>query len=197
MLENVPQIVLLAGPNGAGKTTASRDLLGHVIAVDEFVNADVIAQGLSGIHPEHAALEAGRIMLDRLKQLATNRQSFAFETTLASRTFAPWIKGLLKDGYEFILIFYWLPSAETAIARVQRRVRLGGHSVPDDVIRRRYRAGLSNFFELYRPLATEWRVFDNSDFTKPRLICLGTGGDDETVLDFTLWDRINSEVRNG
>ena len=107
MLDSVPQVVLLAGPNGAGKTTASRELLGHEIPDDEFVNADVIAQGLSRIHPEHAALEAGRIMLDRLKQLAANRQSFAFETTLASRTFAPWIKRLIKDRYEFILIFYF------------------------------------------------------------------------------------------
>ncbi|MDQ2948937.1 MAG: zeta toxin family protein [Acidobacteriota bacterium] len=195
----MPRIILLAGPNGAGKTTASRDLLSHGIPVDEFVNADVIAQGLSGIHPEHAALEAGRIMLDRLKQLAANRQSFAFETTLASRTFAPWIKGLIKEGYEFTLIFYWLPSAETAITRVRKRVRLGGHSVPDEVIRRRYRAGLSNFFELYRPLAHKWEFFDNSGYAgRPRRISVGRAGSPDVVFDVELWHEIiKAQVDNG
>ena len=114
----------------------------------EFVNADLIAQGLAGFDPERAALPAGRVMLQRIRELAKQRVSFAFETTLASRSFARWLAELVRTGYQFHLVFLWLPSADFAVDRVADRVRLGGHSVPEATVRRRYAAGLRNFFGL-------------------------------------------------
>src|SRR5882672_2885988 len=134
----MPNVIILAGPNGAGKTTASRSLLVGALGVEEFVNADIIARGLSVFNQEDVAIEAGRIMLHRLKELAAQRADFAFETTLASRTFAPWIRQLIVEGYTFHLLYLWLPSPDLATRRVLRRVESGGHHVPQDVIQRRY-----------------------------------------------------------
>src|SRR5208282_502791 len=108
-----------------------------------------------------------------LKELAQRRQSFAFETTLATRSFAPWIRQLKQTGFRFQLLYLWLPSADMAVQRVSDRVKLGGHHVPEDTIRRRYRRGIGNFFRLYRPLADEWKVFDNSHPGQPALIAEG------------------------
>lgn len=121
-----PSVVVLAGPNGAGKSTAAPALLHGRLAVEQFVNADEIARGLAGFAPETAAIPAGRIMVARLKELARTRANFAFETTLASRSFAPWLASLVAGGYRFHLVFLWLPSADLAVARVADRVRLGG-----------------------------------------------------------------------
>ncbi len=143
-----PIVVVLAGPNGAGKTTASEALLRDELAVFQFVNADAIARGLSGFEPERAAFAAGRVMLSRLDELAAQRADFAFETTLASRAFAPWLARRILDGYEFHLCFVWLPSAEMAITRVAARVKAGGHDIPAESIRRRYARGIRNLFEL-------------------------------------------------
>ncbi len=186
----MPVLILLAGPNGAGKTTASTDLLKDELRVDEFVNADAIAQGLSAFRPEKAAMEAGRIMLQRLHHLTNQRASVAFESTLASRTFAPWIRGLLENGYEFHLCYFWLPSADMSVERVRLRVRLGGHNVPEETIRRRYDAGLRNFFDLYQPIATKWQFFDNEHPSGPRLIAEGSIGQDERISDVALWHTI-------
>ena len=125
-------------------------------------------------------------MLARLEELARQRISFGFETTLASRSFAPWLRLRLADGYAVHLVFLWLASAELALARVAQRVELGGHSVPDDVVRRRYASRLRNFFELYRPIVTTWQVYDNSDLRGPRLIAMGEG-DTTQVLQADLW----------
>ncbi|MGO9111127.1 MAG: AAA family ATPase [Thermoguttaceae bacterium] len=152
-----PAVIVLAGPNGSGKTTAAPKLLPDVLGVIEFVNADTIAQGLAAFGPELVALEAGAIMLSRLRDLAKEKRNFAFETTLAGRSLAPWLARLIDDGYEFHLVYLWLPSADLAVARVADRVRMGGHHVPEETIRRRYRAGLRNFFRLYMQLATLWR----------------------------------------
>ncbi len=157
-----PNVVLLAGPNGAGKSTTATSLLREELAVEEFVNADVIAQGLSAFAPESVAIDAGRLMLARLRELALSRASFAFETTLASRTFAAWLRELIGEGYKFHLVFLWLPSPDLCMARVTVRARMGGHFVPEEVVRRRYESGLRNFFTLYRPLALSWRFYDNS-----------------------------------
>lgn len=147
-----PNLILIAGPNGAGKSTAAPILLRDFLGVVEFVNADAIAVGLSSFQPERVAIHAGRIMLKRLYELAGRQANFAFESTLASRSFAPWINELKQNsGYSFYLIFLWLPSPDMAIARVKERVRAGGHSVSEDVVRRRYSGGLRNFFGLYRP----------------------------------------------
>jgi predicted ABC-type ATPase len=187
-----PNLILLAGPNGAGKSTAAPDLLRGAFQVEEFVNADVIARGLSAFHPEGAAIEAGRVMLARLRELTALRRNVAFETTLASRTFAPWIKALRSQGYTFHLVFLWLRSPEACIRRVLERRSLGGHVVPDETIRRRYTAGLRNFFELYAPIADRWHFFDNTQ--EPRRL-LATGGVHlaEHAEDRALWDKIKKE----
>ena len=126
-----------AGPNGAGKTTLAPLLLRDTLKIREYVNADPIALGLSGFDPGGVAFEAGRVMLKRLHELASQKRTFAFETTLAARHNAGWINGLRSAGYSFQLIFLWLRSPELAINRVQERVRSGGHDVPEKIIRRR------------------------------------------------------------
>ena len=190
MAEAAPLIVMLAGPNGAGKSTTAREFLKGALRVDEFVNADLIAQGLSAFRPQRAALEAGRVMLRRLRDLAQLRSSFAFESTRASRSFAPWIAEMRNHGYEFALLFLWLPSAEQAVARVAERVRLGGHDVPEEVVRRRYFAGLRNFFELYQPLTDMWRCYDNSLPSVPHLIAAGNGRIVTDVADVARWQML-------
>lgn len=196
MAAAAPLIVMLAGPNGAGKSTTAQEFLQGALRVDEFVNADVIAQGLSAFQPQRAALEAGRIMLRRLKELAQQRSSFAFESTLASRSFAPWIDDLRGQGYEFALLFLWLPSADHAVARVAERVRSGGHDVPEEVVRRRYFAGLRNFFELYQPLTKVWRFYDNS-LSEPRLIASGRGRIESVAAGRDTWLAIRGSVKRG
>jgi len=163
--------------------------------VEEFVNADIIAQGISGFKPDSAALQAGRVMMTRLKALAERRVDFAFETTLASRTFAPWIRKLLSQGYAFSLVFLWVPSAEVALARVRERVRAGGHSVPEETIRRRFVAGLRNFFEIYLPLATAWEFYDNGSKFGPRLVARGRGETETKVRDPRLWQAVKLQSR--
>jgi predicted ABC-type ATPase len=159
----MPHIIIIAGPNGAGKTTAAPALLGAALQIDHFINADTIAAGLSAFAPEKAAIQAGKAMLERMRYLANNHENFAFETTLASRTFAPWITRLKQEkGYFFHLTFLLLDSPELAVSRVAERVKMGGHFVPDDTVRRRFVAGLRNFFQLYKPLADSWQIYDNT-----------------------------------
>jgi predicted ABC-type ATPase len=192
MGESAPNVVVLAGPNGAGKSTSAEAILKGALGVDEFVNADVIARGLSGFEPERAALAAGRIMLARLHDLAGQRTSFAFETTLASRTFAPWLADVIETGYQFHLVFLWLPNADMAVARVAARVREGGHNVPEDTIRRRYDAGLRNFFRLYQPMATTWEFWDNSGEPARTPIASGAGSATLNVSDGLIWEQIKA-----
>jgi predicted ABC-type ATPase len=189
----MPHVVMLAGPNGAGKTTSSKLLLRDAFQVTAFVNADIIAQGLSGLNPAEADFEAGMVMVRRLLELAERNVDFAFETTLASKNFAHRIKDWKAIGYQFHLVFLWLPSADAAISRVRDRVRRGGHHVPDDTVRRRYRSGLRNFFDLYRPLADTWRFLDNSDPSGPKLIAFGTV-DSQDVFDPNTWDQVLRQV---
>src|SRR6267378_4217309 len=129
MGEANPQIVIIAGPNGVGKSALAPVLLRDTFSLLEFVNADTISAGLSAFNAEAVALDAGRVMLTRLRELASHKQSFAFESTLATRSYAPWISRLAKEGYEFHLLFLWLNTVELAIQRVVERVRSGGHSV--------------------------------------------------------------------
>lgn len=187
-----PHLIVIAGPNGAGKSTTAPSLLKGTLHVTEFVNADLIAQGLSAFKPEMTAFQAGRIMLERIHYLANKRVNFSFETTLASKTFAPWIIELLKTGYIFHLVFLWLPSEEFAINRVAERVRMGGHNVPKDTIRRRYHAGLRNFFSLYRSLANSWVFYDNS-VAKPTLIAYSNQEQRLVEIDSIIWHNIVKE----
>lgn len=185
-----PHVIVLGGPNGAGKSTAAPALLPGALAITEFVNADTVAQGLSGFEPQRAAIQAGRVMLTRLRDLANQRLNFAFEITMASRTFAPWLGELIERGYALHLIYLWLPTPELAISRVTQRERLGGHHVPPEIVRRRYHAGLRNFFGLYRPLSATWRFFDASPPTGPRLVASGRGIRAEVVADPATWSQI-------
>jgi predicted ABC-type ATPase len=169
----LPKVVLLAGPNGAGKTTSAKSLLRDSFAVDEFVNADPIAQALSPFKPEAAATEAGRIMLRQIRRLFSRRSDFAFETTLASRSPATWLRRAMEAGYESRLIYLSLPSAEISLSRVSSRVRLGGHHVPDADVRRRHKAGLDNLFRLYMPIVSTWHLYDNSRADTPVKIAEG------------------------
>jgi len=165
-------------------------LLKGSLDVSEFVNTDLIAAGLSVFAPEGTALQAAEAMLSRIRTLARRRVSFAFETTLASRSFAPWLRELIEGGYRFHLVFLWLPSADLAVDRVASRVRLGGHHVPSDTIRRRYDRGLRNFFQLYRALARTWRIYDNSRGRRPRRIAFGSGGRITRIIDRPVWDQL-------
>ena len=185
-----PLVVVIAGPNGAGKSTTSQRLLRGALAVNEFVNADTIAQGLSAFKPESVAIAAGRLMLARLRTLAEDRVSFAFETTLAGRNFAPWLEGLRGSGYRVHLTFFSLSSPDLAVQRVAERVRRGGHHVPEDVVRRRFTAGLRNFFVLYQHVADTWEMFDNSEPTVPRPIASGGRGKTPETQDPVGWDAL-------
>lgn len=156
------RVVIIAGPNGAGKTTFAREFLPAEAGCPTFVNADLIASGLSPFDPTRAAVQAGRLMLQAIADHVARGDDFAFETTLAGRGYARMIPRWRSLGYHMSLIFLTLPSFELAIARVAERVRQGGHSVPDDVIRRRFVAGRANFDRLYRPLVDAWALFDNA-----------------------------------
>ncbi|MCI5132736.1 MAG: Zeta toxin family protein [Candidatus Electrothrix sp. EH2] len=192
MSNSYPYIFVIAGPNGAGKSTCGPAVLQNHFHVSEFVNADIIAAGLSAFHPENAAIEAGRIMLRRLRNLAEKRVSFAFETTLASRTFAPWISRLKDDGYQIVILFFWLHSPDLAVARVAERVRLGGHSVQEETVRRRYSNSIQNFFNLYQKLADNWCVIDNSVKSDPVTVAEGQRLNNTIIYQHVLWEKIIS-----
>jgi predicted ABC-type ATPase len=179
-----PLIILLGGPNGAGKSTTASRLLPLGVT---FVNADEIAKGLVGYPSTGTDLEAGRLVLERLDELESRRESFAVETTLASRSLAPRIARMRCSGYLFRLIYLWSPHEEFSVQRVAARVRLGGHDIPEETIRRRYRAGLRNSFGLYLPLADFWEVHDNLTEAGPRLIAQGQVDKAPSVRDAAAW----------
>lgn len=186
---STPNLVIVAGPNGSGKSTSAPQLLRDYFGVFEFVNADVIAQGLSGFDVESAALDAGRIMIERLDELRARRSNCAFETTLAARSIAAGIPSWRSEGYRSHLVFLWLPSPEIAVARVATRVREGGHGIPEEVIRRRYQRGLRNLVRLYIPTVDTWKVFDGMSESSPSLIAEGQGRQ-ENILGENAWSQI-------
>lgn len=186
----MPHLIIISGANGSGKSTAAPALLQNAVHIDNFVNADVIAQGLCAFQPEKVAIQAGRVMLGRIHQLAEEQVTFAFETTLASRTFAPWIARLKKEGYQFHLIFLWLKTEELAVSRVQERIKMGGHSVPESTIRRRYHAGLKNFFNLYQPITDSWQFYDNSDADQLNVIASEIKGNNTVVENKIIWQQL-------
>lgn len=190
-----PQVIIIAGPNGAGKSTLAPFLLKDAFGLLEYVNADTIALGLSAFSPQSVAFRAGRVMLERLHDLARARASFAFETMLASRTYAPWIDKLQDRGYSFHLIYLWLRTPELAVERVKERVRLGGHDVPEGTILRRYRRGLRNFFTLFMPLAGTWAFYDNSSAGDPVAIATGKRDGDVTVYEPDSWRKVKGAAQ--
>jgi len=161
-MKSSKKIVIIAGPNGAGKTTFAREFLPREAGCPDFINVDLIAAGLSPFDPDRAALRAGRIMLEEIKQRVRAGESFAFETTLSGHNYARAIPRWQEAGYHVKLIFLSLPTADVAIARVAARVAQGGHNVPEEVIRRRFDAGLRNFTDIYRDMADSWILYDNS-----------------------------------
>jgi len=156
-------VIVVGGPNGAGKTTWAMRRLPDVLTIRDFVNADEIARGLSPFDPESSALTAGRVMIARLDELVAAGHSFAFETTCSGRGHVRFLEKCRASGYRVTLVFLWLPSAEVALARVARRISQGGHRISDEVIVRRYAAGLRNMKYLYLPLADIALIYDNSD----------------------------------
>ena len=164
-----PTVYVIAGPNGAGKTTFANEFLPDFVHCREFLNADLIAAGLSPFAPETQNVRAGRLLLTRIRELTSARENFGFETTLAGRGYMRLFKKLKMSGYRVVLFFLWLPSADMAMARVRARVRQGGHNVPEPVVQRRYGSGLSNFFQLYWPIAHIVWLLDGSEFPPKRV----------------------------
>lgn len=167
-----PRVIVIAGPNGAGKTTFAREFLSHEAHCPNFINADLIAAGIAPFEPEKAAIRAGRIMLELMREKVLARESFAIETTLAGSGYARLFKEWRHAGYHISLHFFSLDCPEIAIERVALRVSQGGHFIPDDVIRRRFDAGLKNFDQVYRLIVDEWFFYDGNDWT-PRLLRSG------------------------
>jgi predicted ABC-type ATPase len=170
-----PTVYVIAGPNGAGKTTFATEFLPDFVNCREFLNADLIAAGLSPFDPESQNVRAGRLLLERIHELREEQRDFGFETTLSGRTYARLLQQMQAQGYRVFLFFLWLPSADMAASRVANRVRQGGHNVPEDDIRRRYGAGQRNLFGLYRPLVDAWWLYDASHLP-PSLIASEEAG---------------------
>lgn len=187
-------MIVVSGANGAGKSTLAPHLLRDTFGILEYVNADTIALGLSAFAPERAALAAGRVMLKRMNELAAQKVDFAFETTLATRFYAKWLRNLQGEGYRISLIFLWLQSAELAVERVEARVRLGGHNVHAEIIRRRYVRGLRNFLTIYQLLVHEWTVYDVSH-QFPIEIAFGGRKDNLTIVEENSWKMIQAAAR--
>ena len=157
------QLYIIAGCNGAGKTTASFTILPEVLDCKEFINADEIAKGLSPFQPESVAMQAGRIMLARMDELLQKGETFAFETTLATKSYKQKIEWAQANGYEVTLLFFWLDSPNMAKKRVAQRVAEGGHSIPSETIERRYHNGIANLFAIYMNMVDICYIFDNSE----------------------------------
>jgi len=188
-------IYIIAGCNGAGKTTASYTVLPEVLHCTEFVNADGIAAGLSPFNPEGVAFEAGRIMLHRINELIEQGQTFAFETTLSTRSYAILVKRAQQQNYKVTLIYFWLESPEMAIRRVADRVKHGGHNIPPDVIERRYYRGITNLVTRFIPLCDKWIVFNNS-INHMEIIAQGERGFAEEVKNAEFWHSITEQANN-
>tara|TARA_B100000315_G_scaffold260870_2_gene326642 strand:+ start:11564 stop:12139 length:576 start_codon:yes stop_codon:yes gene_type:complete len=185
------KMYIIAGPNGAGKTTASYTFLPEIIECNEYVNADEIARGLSPFNADKIGIKAGRLMLSRMKELLEENETFAIETTLALQSYANLIQKAKKRGYEIILLFLSLNSVQLALKRVKTRVAEGGHDIPNDTIKRRYKRGLINFFNIYIPLADEWILIDNSG---ERFQVIAKGIENKTHIENELiWNKLKRD----
>jgi predicted ABC-type ATPase len=191
----MPDLLVIGGPNGAGKSTVAPGLIGELLGRAPFVNADVIARGIAGPgKADEVAYEAGRRALERVRDLLEARSSFAFESTLSSRTLANTLSRARADGYLVTVAYVWVPSAEVAIERVARRVAGGGHDIPADVIRRRYGRSLANLRELYLPLADAFRIYDHSVAGEPKRIAERAKGSRPIVYDDNAWMEIRRSM---
>ncbi len=187
-------LYIISGCNGAGKTTASYTVLPEILNCKEFVNADEIARGLSPFNPESVAIDAGRLMLLRIEELLSRNETFSIETTLATKSYINLVRRAKNKGYRIKLLFFWLKTPELAICRVAERVSNGGHNIPEDVIRRRFAAGINNLFKLFMTEVDSWVIFDNSE--NPRKLVASGGKDVQTVInEEILFSKIQSYVK--
>jgi predicted ABC-type ATPase len=182
-------LYIIAGCNGAGKTTASFTILPEILDCKEFVNADEIAKGLSPFQPEKVSFEAGRIMLKRINELLESDENFAFETTLATKSYKSKVLAAKTKDYNVTLLFFWLQNVELAIERVKTRVLEGGHNIKIEVIKRRYINGIKNLFEIYLPIVDEAMIFDNSE-GKHNLIAEKTLDSEIDIFDDNKFDKL-------
>ena len=166
IMSKLPKLYIIAGCNGAGKTTAAFTILPEILGCKEFINADEIAKGLSPFQPESVAVQAGRIMLTRMDELLQKGETFAFETTLATKSYKQKIEWAQANGYEVTLLFFWLDSPNIAKERVAQRVAEGGHNIPLETIERRYYNGIANLFTIYIDMVDICYIFDNSEGRK-------------------------------
>ena len=188
-------LYIIAGCNGAGKTTASFTILPEILNCKEFVNADEIAKGLSPFQPEKVSFEAGRIMLKRIDELFLENENFAFETTLATKTYKEKVLNAKKEGYFVTLLFFWLKNTELAKERVKTRVLEGGHNIPEDIIERRYLNGIINLFDIYLPIVDQVLIFDNSE-GKHKLIAEKNFGEEISIIKEKEFNELKSYYDN-
>lgn len=180
IMDSEKRLYIISGCNGAGKTTASYTLLPEVFQCKEFVNADEIAKGLSPFNPEGVAIDAGKVMLQRITDLLEREETFAIETTLASRSINNLVSKAQAKGYSVKLLFFWLNDVNLAVRRVAQRVQEGGHDIPINVIKRRYTAGIRNLFKIYIPHVDNWLIADNSSV--PRTLVAEGGSKLKTIV---------------
>ena len=185
-------LYIVAGPNGAGKTTFAREFLPNYVECLEFVNADLIASGLSPFSPERAAMRAGRLMLERIHFLADRGTDFGFETTLSGKGYVRFLKNLKRRSYRIYLYFLWVDNVDIALERVADRVQRGGHNVVEEIVRRRFNRGLANFFKLYRPLLDLWAIFDNSTEHPVMIAC--EEDEDLEIIDAALFSKVSKDM---
>ena len=182
----MPNVYIIAGPNGAGKTTFARRFLPEYAGCVEFLNADMIAAGLSPFAPDRYGLQAGRILLERMKELVEQKHEFAFETTLSGRTYVRILRDMKDAGYAVHMVYVWVSNVDLSLERIATRVRSGGHDIPSDVARRRFTRTLHNVFHVYMPLLDSWRIVDNSG-SCPRLVA-SQHGEVRHIYDGDLFD---------
>ena len=185
----MPRLYIISGCNGAGKTTASYTMLPEMLDCSEFVNSDEFAKGLSPFNPEKASIQASRYMIMKIRYLLKRQQDFGIETTLATRTLLKTIRLAQEAGYTVTLLYFWLNSPDLAVERVAARVGTGGHDIPEETIRRRYRVGIDYFFHDYAPICERWILADNSQIPF-RVIAEGSKNDLINIKDEATYEQI-------
>jgi len=188
------RLFIISGCNGAGKTTASYTILPEILNCKDFVNADEIAKGLSPFNPDSEAIQAGRLMTERIHKLIEQGQDFAFETTLATKSYKNLIIKAKKKGYYVTLLFFWLRTPDLAVKRVETRVKEGGHNIPENVIRRRYENGLKNFYNIFEPIVDEWMFIDNSG--EPYEIIAHRNPESSFINNTERWNDLLNKYKN-
>ena len=196
MMSKLSKLYIIAGCNGAGKTTASFTILPEILGCKEFINADEIAKGLSPFQPESVAMQAGRIMLARMDELLQKGEIFAFETTLATKSYKQKIEWAQANGYEVTLLFFWLDSPNIAKERVAQRVAEGGHNIPLETIERRYYNGIANLFAIYIDMVDICYIFDNSEGERTPIAKKYKGGK-EIIYNADLYNQMKNSYEKG